>query len=252
MLLAVVASALWACFFSPAKPKQDKEADKEHQGPSTPWWRRAWEGFKTTVVSAINPRLVIFENGLLLALVVMSLTLISVALLAVLLRIQSCRDICTTIPLQVSCVMLAHLFAITDCPPTLTWLSCCLDHALQYVQVDDSSVCTSVPLTNKLPGFDGVASQGVLASDATLGKCSILHSNQCAISDWSTVLQCARDLSAWLATQAQTSTVLTASSWESVGVSMTASALGWSRHVHLPAPATSLAASDSRSPLQSP
>ena len=64
----------------------------------------------------------------------------------------------------------------------------------------------------------GISASGSLVSHARVGKCSRLHSQPCALTDWTTLRQCAQNVTSltqsWLPLASQ---YLLNGGWESVG-----------------------------------
>ncbi len=91
---------------------------------------------------------------------------------------------------------------------------------LQFLDLDSYTVCVSTNQVNTLPGFDGVANLGSEQSRSSLGKCSLLHSQKCALDDWSDLFQCSALLDASLAViKPQVLANTSANSWVKFGVS---------------------------------
>ena len=61
---------------------------------------------------------------------------------------------------------------------------------IQYIDTTDGSVCIPIRVTDKFPVFDGTTSGGSLKSDANIVKCSLLHTQQCALRDMKDLFSC--------------------------------------------------------------
>ena len=87
--------------------------------------------------------------------------------------------------------------------------------------MDDQSACTSTNVVDGMPSFDGTSDQGSLLSRSTLGKCSLLHSQQCALDDWADTLQCVRVVADWTTSPAGQAalSVSAVQGWADLGVS---------------------------------
>ena len=125
--------------------------------------------------------MLMFEYRGLLAISVFCLYVIGLAFVSITLQTQSCEKVCTTA-------------------------------FVQFVQVNDESVCNAIYLSDPIPGFD--LSVPGLRSEVNLGKCSILHSQPCANDDWKELLQCHQSLSEWIIAYAR---YLQINDWVSFG-----------------------------------
>lgn len=61
---------------------------------------------------------------------------------------------------------------------------------VQYIDTTDGSVCIPIDVTNKFPVFDGQTSGSSLHSTASIVKCSLLHTQQCALQDMGDLFSC--------------------------------------------------------------
>jgi hypothetical protein len=88
------------------------------------------------------------------------------------------------------------------------------------VDVDDDSTCTLVDLVNDMPSYGALAAiAGAISSNLTVGKCSVLHSQPCALNDWDDAWACAASAKAWFATLSSGSVV--AADWATLGAEVT-------------------------------
>ncbi|PNW86742.1 hypothetical protein CHLRE_02g095125v5 [Chlamydomonas reinhardtii] len=168
-----------------AKPKFDKAA-----------FARAIEG---GVVAAINPRLQVFRWALPMAVLLALLTVLTVALVTSILQ-EQCVTTCSTVPLQ--------LIRLTD-PRRCTPLDV-RDTLPGYGDTGGDSGAAAAALAAAAAAADPAAAAaatlagagaafagGSLHSYARVGKCSILHSQDCAVAQWSLLARCAAAAAAW-------------------------------------------------------
>lgn len=122
-----------------------------------------------TTIGIVNPRFkdqLFFRAPGLLALVVALLTGMALVLVIFVLHSQ-CNVVCSTVQLPL-------------------------------IKVSDASYCVLLGLTNDMPIFDGVTAAGSLVSSTTFGKCSLLHSQACALRSWTELQSCAKAFDAWV------------------------------------------------------
>ena len=137
----------------------------------------------------------------------------------------------------------------------------CSTLPLPYVNLQDTSYCTSVKLPNPFPGYSGsqaacslghayacasqhcrrsetltqhhacmscgcatAGGEGGLTSDARLGKCSLLHTQSCGLQSWEQARTCARFLNSYTSSRGS---VLQASSWATVQVGPGRHVMSW-------------------------
>lgn len=74
----------------------------------------------------------------------------------------------------------------------------CGTFQLPLIDLKDNSECVVLGLTNDMPTFDGVTAGGSLLSTVSFGKCSLLHTQECAISSWGDLTTCATAFNTWV------------------------------------------------------
>lgn len=74
----------------------------------------------------------------------------------------------------------------------------CSTVQLPLIDVGDPSYCVTLALTNDIPIFDGTQASGSLVSTTTFGKCSLLHSQACALQSWTNFMICFAAFDAWV------------------------------------------------------
>lgn len=92
----------------------------------------------------------------------------------------------------------------------------CNTFQLPLIDVTDTSTCIKVGLTDDMPIYDGLQAAGSLTSAVTFGKCSFLHSQDCALSTWKSLYMCATVFDAWVSQ----ATATDFSDWPSLMVSV--------------------------------
>ncbi|KAG2427624.1 hypothetical protein HXX76_012275 [Chlamydomonas incerta] len=168
-----------------AKPKFDKAA-----------FARAIEG---GVVAAINPRLQVFRWALPMALLLALLTVLTVALVTSILQ-EQCVTTCSTVPLQLIRLTDSRRCTPLDIRDTLPGYgdtggdsgAAAAALAAAAAAADPAAAAAAT-----LAGAGGSFVGGALHSYARVGKCSILHSQECAVAQWSLLARCAAAAAAW-------------------------------------------------------